>query len=69
MNEKKIVIVVQGNAVSEILSSGDMSDVSIEVVDLDRPSFETPTEKAYYDKLEERIKQMEDDPSKWEVLY
>lgn len=61
--EKKIVVVVSGGQVTNILGTGDLSDVSVELIDLDRPAFETPEEEAVFDALEKRVDDLENDPA------
>lgn len=67
MEEKKIVVVISGNKVQEILGCGDLSDVAVEVIDLDRPAYETPEETVLFDTLDEYVAQLERDPE-WVVL-
>lgn len=68
MHEKKVVIVVDGGAVRTVLGNGDLSGISIEVMDLDRPAFETPEETAAFDALDARFDEMMASED-WEVLY
>ena len=68
MENKKIVVIVEDCAVRVVFGKGDLAGVSVEVIDLDRPAFVTPEEKALFDAMEERIDRMEED-SEWEVLY
>ena len=67
MSEKKIVIVVRGGLVETVFGTSD-ADVSVTVLDTDRPAFETPEEQEAFDTMEEEIKQMESD-SGWNRLY
>ena len=67
--DKKIKIIVSGDQVTEIYGQGDLSDIAIEVIDLDRPAFETPEEKAHFDALEEEVEEMENSPEWTALLY
>lgn len=68
MPEKKIIVIVRGSRVENIFGSGDLSGVSVSVMDLDRPAFETPEEEAAFDAMEAEVEKMEADPT-WEQLY
>lgn len=68
MPEKKIIVIVRGGLVETIFCTGDLSGVSVTVMDTDRPAFETPKEEAAFDAMEAEIDAMEADPN-WEKLY
>lgn len=65
---KIITVVVSGNQVASIYGFGDVSDVAVEVIDLDRPEFETPEEEAMFDDLEKQVDSMKNDPE-WKSLW
>lgn len=65
--QKRITIVVKENQVAEIYGQGDLSDIAIQVIDLDRPAYETPEEQAFFDALEKEVANMENSPD-WIAL-
>ena len=68
MADRKIVIVVEENGVRTVLGNGDLAGISIEVIDLDRPCFETAEEAAHFDALDAHVDEMKESGD-WEVLY
>jgi hypothetical protein len=68
MDNKRIIVVVRGGQVEAIFGSGDCSNISVTVMDADRPAFETPEEKSTFDAMEAEIEKMEADPN-WAPLY
>ena len=65
--KKRITIVVKDGLVSEIFGQGDLSDIAVQVIDLDRPAFETPEEEACFNALEKEVEEMENSPD-WTAL-
>ena len=56
----KVVIVVKGGMVQQVVSTS--SDVSVEVLDLDYPEFVTEEERYDFDTKEKQVKEMEQSP-------
>lgn len=68
MDNKRFIVVVRGGQVVAVFGTGDCSNISVSVMDTDRPAFETPEEKSAFDAMEAEIEKMEADPN-WEQLY
>lgn len=56
----KLVVVVRGGIVQEVLATSYEADV--EVIDLDVPDFVTDDEQAEFDALEERVEDLRKSP-------
>lgn len=67
-NKAEIVVEVRGGMVVNIYGKGNVENIDVSVVDLDRPTYTTAEEDAAFDAVEEEIEKYSSDPD-WKALY